>query len=204
MQLVIHMLKKSPLFVAVLVSDVYSSAELNRNPPDGVSVGLVDDSNIFLWELMVMGPPDTLYEGGFFKAKLEFPRDFPNNPPTMTFTSEMWHPNGISFCFLTSSLLVAFSPSVLFFPFTVYEDGRVCISILHPPGEDKFNEQETAEERWRPVLGVESIIISVISMLSDPNDESPANLDAAIMWRTNESDFKRRVRQIVRKSQDEL
>ncbi len=80
------------------LSDLFSSAELNRNPPDGVSVGLVDDSNIFLWELMVMGPPDTLYEGGFFKAKLEFPRDFPNNPPTMTFTSEMWHPNGLCLC----------------------------------------------------------------------------------------------------------
>lgn len=35
-----------------------------------------------------------LYEGGFFKAKLEFPKDFPNNPPTMTFVSEMFHPNG--------------------------------------------------------------------------------------------------------------
>ncbi len=94
-----YILKKLPLFVGVLVSDLFSSAELNRNPPDGVSVGLVDDSNIFLWELIVMGPPDTLYEGGFFKAKLEFPRDFPNNPPTMTFTSEMWHPNGICFFF---------------------------------------------------------------------------------------------------------
>lgn len=24
--------------------------------------------------------------------------------------------------------------------FAVYEDGKVCISILHPPGEDRFNE----------------------------------------------------------------
>lgn len=40
--------------------------------------------------------------------------------------------------------------------------------------------QESAEERWRPILSVESIIISVISMLSNPNDESPANLDAAV------------------------
>ncbi len=99
---------------------------------------------------------------------------------------------------------MALSPPVLLLPSSVYEDGRVCISILHPPGEDKFNEQETAEERWRPVLGVEGIVISVISMLSDPNDESPANLDAAIMWRTSQSDFKKRVRQVVRKSQDEL
>ncbi len=56
----------------------------------------------------------------------------------------------------------------------------MCISILHPPGEDRYNEQESADERWRPILGVESIIVSVISMLSDPNDESPANIDAAV------------------------
>lgn len=36
--------------------------ELNRNPPEGVSVGLVDDDNIFEWELLIVGPPDTLYE----------------------------------------------------------------------------------------------------------------------------------------------
>lgn len=35
----------------------------------------------------------------------------------------------------------------------IYPDGRVCISILHPPGTDRFNEQETADERWRPILG---------------------------------------------------
>lgn len=37
-------------------------SELNRNPPEGVSVGLVDDDNIFEWELLIVGPPDTLYE----------------------------------------------------------------------------------------------------------------------------------------------
>jgi ubiquitin-conjugating enzyme E2 G1 len=85
----------------------------------------------------------------------------------------------------------------------VYEDGRVCISILHPPGEDEFNSQESADERWRPILGVEQILISVLSMLSDPNDESPANLDAAVMWRNDRLAFKKRVRQVVRKSQEE-
>lgn len=85
----------------------------------------------------------------------------------------------------------------------VYEDGRVCISILHPPGEDEFNSQESADERWRPILGVEQILVSVISMLSDPNDESPANLDAAVMWRNDRNAFKKKVRQVVRKSQEE-
>ena len=62
----------------------------------------------------------------------------------------------------------------------IHSDGKVCISILHPPGVDALNAQETAEERWRPILGVEAILISVISMLNDPNIDSPANLDASV------------------------
>jgi ubiquitin-conjugating enzyme E2 G1 len=55
----------------------------------------------------------------------------------------------------------------------------VCISILHPPGDDKYG-YEKAEERWLPVHTAETILLSVISMLSDPNDQSPANIEAAV------------------------
>ena len=55
----------------------------------------------------------------------------------------------------------------------------MCISILHEPGEDKWG-YEKPEERWLPVHTVETILLSVISMLADPNDESPANVDAAV------------------------
>jgi len=34
-----------------------------------------------------------MIEGGFFKAELKFPESFPNSPPEMFFTSDMWHPN---------------------------------------------------------------------------------------------------------------
>jgi ubiquitin-protein ligase len=40
----------------------------------------------------------------------------------------------------------------------VYESGEVCISILHPPGEDKWG-YEKASERWTPVHTVESILL---------------------------------------------
>ena len=66
-----------------------------------------------------------------------------------------------------------------------------------------MNSQESVDERWRPILGVEQILLSVVSMLSDPNDESPANLDAAVQWRTDKKAFKKRVRETVRKSQDD-
>ncbi len=61
----------------------------------------------------------------------------------------------------------------------VHEDGRVCISILHDPGNDQYG-YESASERWLPIHTVTSIVLSVISMLADPNDESPANIDAAV------------------------
>jgi ubiquitin-protein ligase len=46
-------------------------------------------------------------------------------------------------------------------------------------GDDEYG-YEKASERWLPIHTVETILISVISMLSDPNDESPANLEAAV------------------------
>jgi len=62
----------------------------------------------------------------------------------------------------------------------VYPDGRVCISILHPPGEDP-NQYESSSERWSPVQSVEKILLSVVSMLAEPNDESGANIDACVI-----------------------
>lgn len=67
----------------------------------------------------------------------------------------------------------------ILFVVSVDKNGDVCISILHEPGDDKFG-YEKASERWLPVHTVETILISVISMLADPNDESPANVDAAV------------------------
>ncbi|KAK3012250.1 hypothetical protein RJ639_011237 [Escallonia herrerae] len=93
------------------------------------------------------------------------------------FTSEMWHPN-------------------------VYpNDGKVCISILHPPDDNPMG-YEHSSERWMPVHTVESIILSIISMLSCPNDESPANVDAAIEWRDKRDEFKKKVVCCVRCSQE--
>ena len=116
-------------------------------------------------------------EGGIFIAQLDFPFDFPNSPPKMRFTSAIWHPN-------------------------VYPDGRVCISILHPPGTDVFNAEETAEERWRPILSVEAVLLSVISMLADPNPSSPANIDAAVMFRKDPAAYKKRCKECVRRTLD--
>ncbi|XP_076452949.1 ubiquitin-conjugating enzyme E2 G1-like isoform X1 [Babylonia areolata] len=153
-------------------------AELSKSGTEGFSAGLIDDDDVYKWEVLIYGPPETLFEGGYFKAHLIFPKEYPNRPPKMKFVSEMWHPN-------------------------IDPDGNVCISILHEPGDDKYG-YEKASERWLPIHTVETILVSVISMLADPNDESPANVDAAKMWREQPEEFKKRVSRCVRRSQDGL
>eukprot|EP00471_Norrisiella_sphaerica_P003856 CAMPEP_0184480406 /NCGR_PEP_ID=MMETSP0113_2-20130426/1919_1 /TAXON_ID=91329 /ORGANISM="Norrisiella sphaerica, Strain BC52" /LENGTH=170 /DNA_ID=CAMNT_0026858871 /DNA_START=98 /DNA_END=610 /DNA_ORIENTATION=+ len=154
--------------------------DLLKNPIDGFSVGLVDDSDIYKWNVMIEGPADTPFEGGFFPALLEFPTDYPSKPPKMKFTTKgFWHPN-------------------------VYTDGRVCISILHEAKEDQFNSQEKMSEKWRPILGVEAILLSVVSLLSDPNLESPANIDASVQLKKKPDDYKKKVRKLVRDSLEAL
>jgi ubiquitin-protein ligase len=46
-------------------------------------------------------------------------------------------------------------------------------------GEDP-NQYESSAERWSPVQSVEKILLSVVSMLAEPNIESPANIEAAV------------------------
>jgi len=151
--------------------------ELMKNPVDGFKVELVDESSLFEWQVYIAGPPGTEYEGGIFKATMSFPDEYPNAPPKMKFISDVWHPN-------------------------VYPDGGVCISILHVP--DPMNPQEREEETWRPIQTVESILVSVCSMLADPNFSSPANVDASVELRKKPNEYKKRVQKMVEKSKKEL
>jgi ubiquitin-conjugating enzyme E2 G1 len=147
--------------------------DIQKDPNSGFSAGLLQD-NIFTWRVTIIGPPKTPYEGGIFPANLEFPQSFPEQPPRMRFVCPMYHPN-------------------------IRETGEVCISILHPPGDDVF-EYEDRAERWLPIHTVESILVSVISMLSDPNCESPENIEAARTFRTNQKEYMKKVRRTVEQS----
>ncbi|CAE1155773.1 UBE2G2 [Acanthosepion pharaonis] len=151
-----------------------SLVKLTLNPPEGIIAGPVSEENFFEWEALIMGPEGTCFEGGVFPARLMFPPDYPLSPPKMKFNSEIFHPN-------------------------IYVDGRVCISILHAPGDDPMG-YETSAERWSPVQSVEKILLSVVSMLAEPNDESAANVDAAKTWREDRQRFNDIARRTVEKS----
>ncbi|KAJ3598943.1 hypothetical protein NHX12_032906 [Muraenolepis orangiensis] len=140
---------------------------LQDEPVEGFKITLVDESDMYVWEVAIFGPPNTHYEGGYFKlahceghqltARIKFPIDYPYAPPAFRFLTKMWHPN-------------------------IYENGDVCISILHPPVDDPQS-GELPSERWNPTQNVRTILLSVISLLNEPNTSSPANVDASVMYR---------------------
>jgi ubiquitin-conjugating enzyme E2 G1 len=97
---------------------------------------------------------------------------------------------------------MTFQQPIPFHP-NIYADGKLCISILHPPGEDLYG-YESASERWSPVQTPETILLSVISLFYSPNDESPANVEAARLFREERDgkhkEFRKRCRKCVRES----
>jgi hypothetical protein len=68
----------------------------------------------------------------------------------------------------------------------VYNNGELCLDIL--------------QNRWSPTYDVAAILTSVQSLLHDPNVNSPANAEAAQLYRDNLKEYVKRVRATVEDS----
>ncbi|CEL96804.1 unnamed protein product [Vitrella brassicaformis CCMP3155] len=60
---------------------------------------------MFIWEATIVGPDETPWEGGIFSLTIRIPPNYPDRPPNVRFTTEMFHPN-------------------------VFEDGNLCLDII--------------------------------------------------------------------------
>ena len=89
-----------------LIKDIRA---ITKTPPDGIFY-VHDDSNILAGRAMIIGPPDTPYEGGYYFFKFTFPEDYPHSPPKVTYCTNdgktRMHPN-------------------------LYKNGKVCLSLLN-------------------------------------------------------------------------
>ncbi|KAL4789714.1 ubiquitin-conjugating enzyme/RWD-like protein [Aspergillus venezuelensis] len=137
------------------------------------------ENNIFNWEIgLIVLNPDSMFYGGYFKAAMKFPPNYPYSPPEFRFKRPLYHPN-------------------------IYTDGKLCISILHAPGEDIMS-GELASERWSPAQRVESVLISIVSLLDDAEVSSPANVDAGVMLRKDPVQYQEKVRKCVEASKADI
>ena len=101
---------------------------------------------------LIIGPPETPYEFGFFEFWVHFHKDYPTSAPNVkSLTTNMGQ--------------TRFNPNI-------YADGKVCLSILGTwRGE--------SGEQWSSAQGLESVLISIQSLMSanpfenEPGFESP-------------------------------
>jgi len=122
-----------------------------------VNVELRNDG-LFVWDVgLIVINPDSVFNGAYLKCEMSFTDNYPMSPPTFKFCRPIFHPN-------------------------IYPDGKVCISILHAPGEDEQS-GEMASERWSSVQSVETVLRSILLLLDDPEISSPANVDAGVTYR---------------------
>ncbi|GFO47566.1 ubiquitin-conjugating enzyme e2 2 [Plakobranchus ocellatus] len=75
--------------------------------------------------------------------------------------------------------------SKMFHP-NVYADGSICLDIL--------------QNRWSPTYDVSAILTSIQSLLHDPNPNSPANYEAAQLYRETRREYEKKVAAIVQES----
>ena len=106
-----------------------------------VIFALPEETDIYHWHGMVVGPPGTPYGLALFHFDLKFPQDYPNSAPKVVATT-------------TSGGQVRFNPNL-------YSTGKVCLSILGTWRAEHSGEQ------WSAVQSVSSVLLSIQSLLHD-------------------------------------
>ena len=66
--------------------------KLQENPSDGVRV-VVQENNPRHILATVLGPPDSIYEGGSFNLEVFLTPEYPMEPPKVLFRTKIYHPN---------------------------------------------------------------------------------------------------------------
>lgn len=82
---------------------------LEQLEKEGIYIN-VHEENIFNIKVMIVGPKDTPYQHGYYFFTLQFPQNYPENPPVAKF--------------ITTDGRIRFNPNL-------YQCGKVCLSLLN-------------------------------------------------------------------------
>ncbi|KAJ9142076.1 Small conjugating protein ligase-like protein [Pleurostoma richardsiae] len=126
-------------------------SDLQKNSDLSLAVACrdVDVRNV---KALIIGPHETPYEFGFFEFTFKFNKDYPRKSPTVNATT-------------TNGGRCRFNPNI-------YSNGRVCLSILGTWRGERG-------EEWSAAQGLESILLSIQSLMSsNPYENEPGFEDA--------------------------
>lgn len=116
---------------------------------------------------LIIGPPESPYEFGFFEFDIRFPRTYPIDAPTVK-------------CITTNAGRTRFNPNI-------YAQGKVCLSILGTwRGE--------SGEQWSSAQGLESILLSIQSLMSSNPYENEPGFEEYGIENKDANEYARKIR----------
>jgi len=143
-------------------------SELQKNSDLSLAVACrdIDVRNV---KALIIGPHETPYEFGFFEFAFKFNKDYPRKSPTVNATT-------------TNGGRCRFNPNI-------YANGRVCLSILGTWRGERG-------EEWSAAQGLESILLSIQSLMSsNPYENEPGFEDAnEASDKKNQKDYVQKIR----------
>jgi ubiquitin-protein ligase len=126
--------------------------------------------------LTVERQSDSPYSGGVFFLAIHFPTDYPFKPPKVNFTTRIYHPN-------------------------INSNGSICLDILR----DQWSPALTISKGKAIALVVQdsvlmsTVLLSICSMLTDPNPDDPLVPEIAHVYKTDRSRYESTAREWTRK-----
>ncbi|KAK3362940.1 small conjugating protein ligase-like protein [Lasiosphaeria hispida] len=143
-------------------------SDLQKNSDLSLAVACrdIDVRNV---KALIIGPHETPYEFGFFEFAFKFNKDYPRKSPAVTATT-------------TNGGRCRFNPNI-------YANGRVCLSILGTWRGERG-------EEWSAAQGLESILLSIQSLMStNPYENEPGFEDAnEASDKKNQKDYVQKIR----------
>ena len=130
-----------------------------QNSTTGEFTASYVDNNPSKWKTTLRGPAGTPYEGGVFELSLNFPANYPFQPPSAKFITKVFHPN-------------------------IGSSGSICLDIL--------------KDQWSPALQTAQVLLSLSSLLADPNADDPLDSTAARLYKGDRSKYDATVKQYVK------
>lgn len=126
-------------------------SDLQKNSDLSLAVAF-RDRDVRNVRAMIIGPHETPYEFGFFEFAVRFNKEYPRKSPAVT-------------AMTTSNGRCRFNPNI-------YSSGKVCLSILGTWRGERG-------EEWSAAQGLESILLSIQSLMSsNPYENEPGFEDA--------------------------